>query len=123
MSTPGCLNSGYESSEALMGRMEIIVAHIEIYTRPGCGYCDHARQLLQTRELAYVEYDVFANPHQFAELQSRAVVRSFPQIFIDGEVIGGFEELRELDRRGHLSPDTAESLIYPPTIRRLPCPR
>lgn len=78
------------------------MAHIEIYTRPGCGYCEHAKQLLQARQLAYVEYDVFASPHQFAELQSRAVVRSFPQIFIDGQAIGGFEELRALDQAGVL---------------------
>jgi glutaredoxin 3 len=38
------------------------MAKIEIYTRSGCGYCTQAKQLLASKGLDFVEYDVFKSP-------------------------------------------------------------
>ncbi|MEW6982934.1 glutaredoxin 3 [Colwelliaceae bacterium 6471] len=76
---------------------------IEVYTRPGCGYCNHAKKLLDNRQLTYVEYDVYQQPEHFEELQTRTNGRTFPQIFIANQSIGGFTELMALDKSGKLA--------------------
>ena len=66
---------------------------IEIFTGPECGYCEAAKSLLQRHGLAFTERDV-SQPEVLAEFQQRLPrVRSIPQIFIDGEHIGSYEDL------------------------------
>ncbi len=67
--------------------------NIEIYTRPACGYCSHAKRYLDRRGLPYREYDISRQPQYLKTLQARTDQRSFPQIFVDGHSIGGFEDL------------------------------
>lgn len=69
---------------------------VEIYTRPGCGYCQHAKVLLMNKNIAFFEYDVYRQKEKLAEMQVRTTNRTFPQIFIDNRAIGGFEELLKL---------------------------
>lgn len=66
---------------------------IEIFTGPGCGYCEAAKALLTRHKLAFTERDV-SEPAVLAEFRERLPrIRSIPQIFIDGEHIGGYEDL------------------------------
>jgi len=68
--------------------------NIEIFTGQNCNYCDAAKKLLKSRSMAFVERDV-GEPETLAEFRERLPrVRSIPQIFIDGEHIGGFEDLQ-----------------------------
>lgn len=67
--------------------------HIEIFTGYGCSYCDRAKAVLQERGLAFVERSV-DDQTVLAEFRERLPrVRSIPQIFVDGEHIGGYEDL------------------------------
>jgi len=69
------------------------VKHIEIFTGPGCSYCDAAKALLTRYDLPFTERDV-SEPAVLAEFRERLPrTRSIPQIFIDGEHIGGYEDL------------------------------
>jgi len=78
-------------------------AAIEIYTRPGCGYCGAAKSLLTRKKAAFTEYDVAKNANYRQEMYERAGAGStFPQIFIDGTHVGGCDELYALDRAGKL---------------------
>jgi glutaredoxin 3 len=78
-------------------------AAIEIYTRPGCGYCSAARSLLTRKKAAFSEYDVAKNPNYRQEMYDRAGAGStFPQIFIGELHVGGCDELYALDRAGRL---------------------
>jgi glutaredoxin 3 len=78
-------------------------AAIEIYTRPGCGYCSAAKSLLTRKKAAFTEYDVAKDPNVRQEMYDRAGAGStFPQIFIGGTHIGGCDELYALDRAGKL---------------------
>lgn len=78
-------------------------ATIEIYTRPGCGYCSAAKSLLTRKNAAFTEYDVAADPSWRAEMLSRANGgTTFPQIFIDKAHVGGCDDLYALDREGKL---------------------
>jgi len=66
---------------------------IEMFTGPGCSYCEAAKALLLHRQLTFTERDV-SDPAVLAEFRERLPrIRSIPQIFIDGEHIGGYEDL------------------------------
>lgn len=67
--------------------------HIEIFTGYGCSYCDRAKAVLQECGLAFVERSV-DDQTVLAEFRERLPrVKSIPQIFVDGEHIGGYEDL------------------------------
>lgn len=73
---------------------------IEIYTSRTCGYCRAAKQLLQSRGLQYTEYDVTVDDEKRMEMMRRSNRRTVPQIFIDGESIGGYQELATMFAEG-----------------------
>ncbi len=80
------------------------MAKIEIYTTMLCGYCHHAKKLLQARGAEFTEIDVMCDGNRRAEMQRRAGGRSsVPQIFIDDLYVGGCNELYDLDRSGKLA--------------------
>ncbi|MES2601583.1 MAG: glutaredoxin 3 [Pseudomonadota bacterium] len=80
-----------------------MAALIEIYTRPGCGYCSAAKSLLTRKNAAFTEYDVAVDPSWRAEMVERAKGgATFPQIFIDKQHVGGCDDLYALDREGKL---------------------
>jgi glutaredoxin 3 len=79
------------------------VARIEVYTTAWCGYCERAKALLQERGLAYEEIRIDDDPAFRAKLLDLTGRWTVPQIVVDGQPIGGFTELRELDRRGLLA--------------------
>lgn len=79
------------------------MAKIEIYTRPGCGYCTHAKRLLTSKGLDYVEYDVYKNPKYIKQLHEITTGRTYPQIFIEDISVGGFTDLLEKEQLGLLA--------------------
>jgi glutaredoxin 3 len=80
-----------------------MTAVIEIYTRPGCGYCSAAKSLLTRKKAAFTEYDIAVDPKLRQQMWDRAGLGStFPQIFIGGLHVGGCDELYALDRAGKL---------------------
>ena len=82
-----------------------MTAAIEIYTRPGCGYCTAAKSLLSRKKAAFIEYDVATDPTLRQQMWDRAGAGStFPQIFIGETHVGGCDELYALDREGKLEP-------------------
>jgi len=78
------------------------MARVEVYTTLVCPYCVRAKRLLQARGIAYEEFDVGDDPDLRDDVIRRSGRRTVPQIFIDGDPIGGFEELAELDASGEL---------------------
>jgi GrxC family glutaredoxin len=69
---------------------------IEIYTSRTCGYCYMAKELLKSHGLKYTEYDVTLDEAKRQEMVQRSGRRTVPQIFIDGQSIGGAHELSKL---------------------------
>lgn len=79
------------------------MANVEIYTSMLCGYCHAAKRLLKSKGVAFDETDVMMRPRARQEMLNRANGRhTVPQIFIDGEHIGGYDELYALDASGTL---------------------
>ena len=84
------------------------MAKIEIFSGPECGYCESAKRLLDQRGLAYIDYDITADDSHRNELLRRLPrARAIPQIFIYGEHIGGYEDLRLIDETGRLQTMTS----------------
>jgi len=76
---------------------------IEIYTRPGCGYCSAARELLTRKNVAFTEFNIAENPAWREAMYARAGQgATFPQIWIGETHVGGCDNLYALDRDGRL---------------------
>jgi glutaredoxin 3 len=81
------------------------VAKVEVYTTPYCPYCVRAKSLLNSKGVAFEEIDVSGN----AALREKMIKmsggrRTVPEIFINGRIIGGYDELRVLETAGKLDP-------------------
>jgi glutaredoxin 3 len=84
------------------------MAKIEIYTTPWCGYCARAKALLESKGAEFNEMDVMEDAEKRNEMRARSRRSSVPQIFINGQHIGGSDELAELERAGKLDPLLAQ---------------
>jgi glutaredoxin 3 len=85
--------------------METSVAKVEVYTTAFCPFCTRAKSLLKSKGVPFVEIDVTED----AELRQKMVElsggrRTVPEIFIDGKIVGGYDELKALDDAGALDP-------------------
>ncbi len=75
---------------------------IEMYTSQPCSYCINAKTLLKQKGLDYTEIDISMDTDKANEMIERSGNQTVPQIFIDGESIGGFTELAKLNSTGEL---------------------
>ena len=76
---------------------------VTVYTTEPCGYCRTAKTLLDRRGIAYDEINLAKDADGRAELVARTGMMTFPQVLIDGEPLGGFQELAAADRAGRLA--------------------
>jgi glutaredoxin 3 len=86
------------------------VAKVEVYTTTYCPFCTRAKNLLKGKGVAFDEIDVTDDD----ELQEKMIEmsggrRTVPQIFINGKIVGGFDELKALDDQGKLDNLLAEA--------------
>ena len=76
---------------------------IDIYTSPLCGFCTIAKNLLIKKGVNFNEYDVLKDPSLKPIMIERAKgTKTVPQIFINQQHIGGWEQLFGLDQNGKL---------------------
>lgn len=79
------------------------MAKVEIYSTMFCPYCARAKSLLQRKGVAFINIDINEETDRRDEMIRRAGGRrTVPQIFIDGEHVGGSDDLAALDRAGKL---------------------
>ena len=77
--------------------------NIIMYTGPMCNFCDAAKRLLSRNNLNYNEIDISTKEGLRDEMTKRANGRrTIPQIFFDDYHVGGYQELRELEKTGKL---------------------
>ena len=77
--------------------------HVVLFTTDSCTFCEHARSLLIKRNVDFEEVDLGEHPELQVELETVTGLSSFPQIVVDGEPLGGFNELRAADKDGVLA--------------------
>ena len=81
------------------------MAEVDIYTTMWCPYCARAKSLLEKKGVVYTEISLDEEPRRRDEMIKRAHGgRTVPQIFIDGEHIGGCDDMMALERAGKLDP-------------------
>ena len=77
--------------------------NITVYSGPMCNFCDAAKRLLSRNNLNYNEIDISTKEGLRDEMTQRANGRrTIPQIFFDDYHVGGYQELRELEKTGKL---------------------
>lgn len=84
-------------------------AEVVMYRTPFCGYCVRAQMLLDGKGIPFRQIDVsrdFETRRWLVQATGRSTV---PQIFINGRPVGGYDDLRELDRTGELDRLLSES--------------
>ena len=76
---------------------------ITMYTGPMCNFCDAAKRLLARNNLKYNEIDISSKEGLMDEMIKKANgKRTIPQIFFEDHHVGGYVELRELEKQNKL---------------------
>ncbi|MCB1877473.1 MAG: glutaredoxin [Chromatiales bacterium] len=77
-------------------------AKVEIYGTSNCKKCVNVRELLDRRNVVYIDYLIDLMPLEKDEMIRRTGLKYYPQIFINDKHIGGEEELLTLEADGEL---------------------
>lgn len=81
------------------------MAEIIIYSTQVCPYCVRAKQLLNRKGVAFQEINLTTQPERREEMLTRSNGRkTVPQIFINGQHVGGCDDLYQLESEGRLDP-------------------
>ncbi len=76
---------------------------VTVYMGPRCTFCDAAKRLLLRNNISYKEINIALEEGKMDEMLSKSNGRrTIPQIFFDDQHIGGYQELRELEKKGEL---------------------
>ena len=76
---------------------------VTIYTGPLCNFCDAAKRLLARNNIKYKEINITTVDGAMDEMIKKANgKRAIPQIFFDGQHIGGYDETRALEKENKL---------------------
>ena len=76
---------------------------VTVYMGPRCNYCDAAKRLLTRNNIAYKEINIALEEGKMDEMLIKSNGRrTIPQIFFDEYHVGGFEELRALEKENKL---------------------
>ena len=79
---------------------------VKIYSTAICPYCERAKMLLKKRNIKYTEFKIDEDVKLFEEMLALSNGRrSVPQIFIDDQHIGGYDDLVDFDLDGGLKSD------------------
>ncbi|MCW8399748.1 glutaredoxin 3 [Legionella sp. PATHC038] len=78
------------------------MAEVIIYSTGYCPYCVRAKELLQQKQVSFTEIRVDVQPELRDEMISKSGRRTVPQIFINGQHVGGCDDLYALDAQGKL---------------------
>lgn len=78
------------------------MAEIIMYTKGYCPYCTKAKTLLASKGQKFTEISLDAHPEKIEEMVEKSKRRTVPQIFINDQSIGGFDDLYALNQQGKL---------------------
>ena len=77
--------------------------NVIVYMGPMCAFCYAAKRLLTKKNIPYKEINVALDENKREEMLKKSNgKRTIPQIFIEDFHVGGYEELRALEKKGEL---------------------
>jgi glutaredoxin 3 len=78
------------------------MSQVTVYTTEPCSFCVRVKGLLKARGVQFTEINLSKDPDGRAALARETGMLSFPQVIVDGELIGGFTEVQAAAESGHL---------------------
>jgi glutaredoxin 3 len=78
------------------------VSSVTVYTTEPCSFCARVKGLLKSRGVEYAEVNLSKDPEGRVELAQKTGMMTFPQVTIDGELVGGFTEVQAAAESGRL---------------------
>ena len=78
------------------------MATVIMYSTAFCPYCIRARELLAKKSIQYTDIRIDEDPSQRKEMIAKSGRNTVPQIFINGQPIGGCDDMYALDSKGQL---------------------
>ncbi|HSZ70658.1 MAG TPA: glutaredoxin [Solirubrobacteraceae bacterium] len=78
------------------------MSKITVYTTEPCAFCARVKGLLRARELEFAEINLSKDPEGRAELARKTGMMTFPQVLVEGELVGGFNETQAALQSGRL---------------------
>ena len=85
-----------------------MASRVILFSTDSCTFCTHAKSLLTKRGVQFEEVNLGEHPELQEELAEVTGLTSFPQIVVDGEPLGGYNELRAADKSGALAAWSAD---------------
>jgi glutaredoxin 3 len=78
------------------------MSKITVYTTEPCSFCARVKGILKSRGLDFSEVNLSKDPEGRMELVRRTGMMSFPQVLVDGELLGGYAETLRAAESGRL---------------------
>jgi glutaredoxin 3 len=78
------------------------MSDVTVYTTDPCSYCTRVKGLLNSRGVEFAEINLAKDPEGRVELAGRTGMMTFPQVIVDGELLGGFTEVQAAAKSGRL---------------------
>jgi glutaredoxin 3 len=75
---------------------------ITVYTTEPCAYCARVKGLLKSRGLDFAEVNLSKDPEGRVELAAKTGMMTFPQVIVEDQLVGGFDETRAAAESGRL---------------------
>ena len=80
------------------------MAKVLMYKKNPCPYCDRAVQFLTNRGIEFDLIDLTDKPEEIDRIKAETGWRTVPIILINGKLVGGYTDLKDLDDEGKLMP-------------------
>jgi glutaredoxin 3 len=78
------------------------MSEITVYSTEPCSFCARVKGMLTARGVEFSEVNLAKDPQGRVELASRTGMMTFPQVLIDGQLLGGFAEVQDAIESGRL---------------------
>jgi glutaredoxin 3 len=78
------------------------MSNVTVYTTEPCSFCARVKGLLSSRGVEFKEVNLAKDPDGRMQLVRETGMMSFPQVLVDGRLIGGFKEVHDAAESGLL---------------------
>ena len=79
-----------------------VMSQVTVYTTEPCSFCARVKGLLKSKGVEFAEINLSKDPEGRVQLAQRTGMMTFPQVIVDGELLGGFSEVQAAAESGRL---------------------
>ncbi|MBI4237811.1 MAG: Grx4 family monothiol glutaredoxin [Deltaproteobacteria bacterium] len=90
--------------DTLLAQHKVVVFMKGAQTMPQCGFSARVVQIFNTLGVAFHDVDILANEQIRTEMKTYSNWPTFPQVYINGEFVGGCDIVTEMYEKGELQP-------------------